>query len=105
MLEPLEASALYEALRSKAEVNYSYSNISYDNAIALSVGLQLNEPNPSKSHPRLEQNWRFWSSCRCGSTQGQLSTSTSHSLSQRNWRIWCDGYCESTPVQLESSGT
>jgi hypothetical protein len=40
-MEPLEtSSALYEALRSKAEMNYSYRR---HGAVVVSVGLQLNQ--------------------------------------------------------------
>jgi hypothetical protein len=42
IMKPLEASALYEALRSKADVIYSRCYVDYHGSVVVSVGLQLN---------------------------------------------------------------
>jgi hypothetical protein len=42
IMEPCEASALYEALRSKADVNLGWRSLKYQGVVVVSVGLQLN---------------------------------------------------------------
>jgi hypothetical protein len=67
IMHPFEAS-LYEAIRSKADVEYSdLFYFTYDIVVVVSV-----EPNPSTSQSPAQRNESCCCRGYCGSTQGEL---------------------------------